>query len=96
MNLQEKKDKYLSLCHAMQSGVAYKMQSDSAETSPKHLRVGVNSAQVQHAALVKLLCEKGIITEEEYLDALIEMMEREVQAYQDELSRIYGTNITLG
>lgn len=97
MTLEEKRQRYRALCHAMQTGVAYVMEKEPGETSPKHLRVGVNSAMVEHSALTLLLIEKGIITEDEYYDAMNAAMEREVQSYQDKLQRLYGAgNITLG
>lgn len=61
----------------------------------KHLRVGINTAHVDHAALAGLLIKKGIITQEEYMDALVEAMEAEVKRYEAHLSKIYGANITL-
>ena len=90
MTLEEKKKKYAALTHAMQTGVAYKMERAPAETTPQHLRVGVNCAMSEQGALVGLLMKKGIITEDEYLDALIESMEGEVQSYQTELTELYG------
>ena len=92
MTLEEKRTKYLQLCHAMQSGVAAKMNRDNSDTLPKHLRVGVNFAMVDSAALATLLMKKGIITEEEYYDALIERMQAEVAAYEAWLNESYGAN----
>lgn len=91
-------DKYAALLHAMQSGVAMKMNYDPSETSPKHLRVGVNSAMCDHAALARLLVEKGIITREEYEAAITAEMGREVERYQVWLKEHLGgqTTITLG
>ena len=63
--LDKLRSEYVSLAHAMQSGVAAKMGFDPSETSPKHLRVGVNTAHIDFGALMHLLIEKGIITEEE-------------------------------
>lgn len=80
----------------MQTGVEYKRQYDPSETTPKHLRVGVNSAMVDTATIAKLLIEKGIITEEEYFKTLADQMEEEAALYQAELTRRYGLNITLG
>jgi len=77
---------YTKRAHAMQSGVAMKMNYDASETSPKHLRVGVNSAMCDHAALVRLLLEKGIISQEEYERAITEEMGREVRRYEQWLS----------
>lgn len=92
MTIAEKREKYLELCHAMQSGVAAKMQRDNSDTMPKHLRVGVNSAMVDSAALATLLMQKGIITEDEYYDALIERMQAEVAAYEAWLNESYGVS----
>jgi hypothetical protein len=81
--------RYRAAAHAMQSGVAMKMNHDGGpqrgETSPKHLRVGVNSAMVEHSALVRLLMAKGVITEDEYLTALADAMEAEKRLYETEL-----------
>lgn len=90
MTLAEKRQKYLDLCHAMQSGVAAKLQRDNSDTTPKHLRTGVNSAMVDSAAVATLLMKKGIITEDEYYDALIERMQAEVTAYENWLNESYG------
>lgn len=88
-------ERYVKAAHAMQSGVAAKMALNPSETTPKHLRTGVNSAMVEHSALAKLLEDKGIITADEYVAALATAMEAEVKLYEDELARITGQNITL-
>ena len=51
---------------------------------------------VEHAALVGLLVSKGIFTNEEYADALIEGMQREVDSYEKKLSDRMGAKIVLG
>jgi hypothetical protein len=83
--LNQARQRYVEACHAMQSGVALKMQFNPKDTSPKHLRVGVNSAMIDSAALATLLIKKGIFTEEEYVEALADKMEEEVALYQKEL-----------
>lgn len=93
--LEELKIRSLELQHRMQAGIGAKMAFDTGDTEPKHLRVGVNSAIVEHGALVKLLFQKGIITEEEYFTALVKALEEEIQMYEDELSEHYGTKVTL-
>lgn len=80
------KERYTNAVHAMQSGVATLMNFDANETSPKHLRVGVNSALCDSSALAKLLISKGLITEEEYLKAEADMMEEEVKRYEQSLA----------
>ena len=81
--------------HSMQTGVAAKMAVSEKETQPKHLRVGVNMAMVEHSALVELLIEKGVITELEYLEKLAAGIEKEAAAYQEFLSGQLGSNISL-
>lgn len=83
--------------HAMQSGVAMELQHDPSSGSPKHLRVGVNTALVDTAALAKLLIAKGLITENEYLGALAAGMEEEVERYKVTLKTWFpNVDITLG
>jgi hypothetical protein len=86
---------YTDNCHAMQSGVAMKMNLDATDTTPKHLRVGVNAAMCDNAALVRLLIEKGIITESEHEAAITAEMGREVARYEKYLSEQLGKTIHL-
>lgn len=89
--------RYVDALHAVQSGIQAEMEFDSGETTPKHLRVGVNAAHCDHAALVRLLMNKGLFTEDEYRKELADEMEREKRRYEDRLSRHYnGKQITLG
>lgn len=81
--VEEATQRYLSALRAMQSGVAMRMNYDAASTEPKHLRVGVNTAHVASAAIVELLVEKGVITREEYLSKLADVMETERDSYRD-------------
>ncbi|MEI9995129.1 MAG: hypothetical protein WDM91_11080 [Rhizomicrobium sp.] len=69
--------------HAMQAGVAYEIARDDHSVWPKHLRVGINTAMIDHASLVKLLVKKGVITELEYLQAIAEGMEDERARYEE-------------
>jgi len=91
-------NEHTALCHAMQSGVAMEMNypERASATEPKHLRVGVNVAMTDHAALVALLIAKGLITRLEYLTAIRDMMKLEVKRYEASISARNGTNITLG
>lgn len=88
-------ERYLAAAHAMQTGVAYQMEFDPSETNPKHLRTGINSAMVEHGALVGLLIEKGLMTYEEYFKALADNMEREVESYRRKLEERLGKSVTL-
>lgn len=95
-NSQERDEqRYLAALHAVQSGVAAKMNYDPTETTPKHLRVGVNAAMVQDSALAQLLMRKGMITEGEYWSAIADAMEREQALYEQWLADQTGTPVHL-
>lgn len=91
-SLDEARDRYLAALHAMQSGVAMEMNYDPASTTPKHLRVGVNSAMSDTGALAKLLVDKGVITEQEYYTAVADGMERERDRYTRRVQDYLGPN----
>lgn len=86
---------YHTLCHAMQTGVAFEQSHGGHDGTPKHLRVGVNTCKCDHAALVCLLVDKGIINRKEYFTAMREMMRREVETYRQRIKESTGTDITL-
>ncbi len=89
---------YIDLCHAMQSGVAGDIGTvgdADAGASPKHLRVGVNSALVNQAGLAKLLIDKGVITELEYFTAMRDHMRTEVERLEKLLTERLGKPVHL-
>jgi len=51
-------------------------------TEPKHLRTGINCAMADQSGLAKLLIDKGLITENEYLEAIRLAMNEELARYQ--------------
>lgn len=78
-------ERYLSAVHAMQTGVALDQSRGSNDGTPKHLRVGINSALCDHAALVRLLIERGLFTQDQYTKAIADEMEQEKQRYEERL-----------
>ena len=87
---------YEEACRAVRSGVAAMIGINPNKTSPKHLRVGINIALRDHGSLVGLLIKKGIITEEEYSEALTVGMNKEVEDYEKTLSEATGREVRLG
>lgn len=95
---------YARLGHAVQSGVKMQLELDIAdgvdpdtrETSPKHLRVGVNLAMSDLGALAELLIDLNVITREQYEAAILKGLRREVSSYERSLSKRLGTNVSLG
>lgn len=88
-------ERHRAAAHAMQAGVAMEMNISPGPTSPKHLRVGINSALVDQGALAKLLVDKGVITSLEYAEACATMMEGEKERYEKDLSEYFGRPVTL-
>lgn len=95
MDIDKLKKRYAALCHAMQSGVAGEMIYDKKSIEPKHLRVGINSTLVSNHALVTLLIKKGIISEQEFLEQLVDSMFSEVKRYEELLGEKTGKKVTL-
>ena len=81
--------RHRELSHAMQSGVEF--SKDKRDQDPKHLRVGINVALSDQGSLARLLIHKGVITEEELLQAIVDGMEREVEGYRDRIHSETGT-----
>lgn len=92
--LQGLRTRYRDLAHAMQSGVEFSKEF-SGDMTPKHLRVGVNMALCDAGALAGLLIKKGLITEKEHLEALVGMLEKEVERYTDALRGHYNKDVKL-
>lgn len=95
---EEKKqnERYKAELHAVQSGVKILMETgNTTETTPKHLRVGVNSNLVDSQAVALLLIEKGIFTRLEYLTAVADCMELERKKYEKTCSAALASEVTL-
>lgn len=97
------KERYEQAIHAMQTGVKMELDLDypgefedaNLRHKFKHLRTGINSALVETSMLAKLLIDKGLLTEAEYIKRLADAMEAEVKRYEQRLSLRLGTTITL-
>lgn len=98
MTIEDDQARWAAAAHAMQSGVATEMGLPGRQTAtePKFLRVGINTALSDHGGLVKLLIDKGVITEAEYFKAIADQMEFEKASYEKRLSEHFGRPITLG
>jgi len=81
---------YEQALHGIQTGIALEIERGSECASPKHLRVGVNSAMCEHAALVRLLIAKGLFTEEQYAEAITDEFNRELERLEKNVNNQYG------
>lgn len=91
---EEQLEKYNRAMHGVQSAIKFLIDRGDDLASPKHLRVGIHSALVNDHAISTLLIEKGIITEEEYFDQLVESAEQELE-YLTVMARDYCGNQNL-
>jgi hypothetical protein len=95
--LEQLARRYEELTHAVQSGIAMLMNSPEYKgTQPKHMRVGIDMSKSDMGGLAKLLISKGVFTEEEYYEVMVEFAEREVREFEGRVSRMLGRNVTLG
>jgi len=78
-------ERYKAAMHAVQTAIRLEIETkgeQGAGATPKHLRLGINSALVDSGALARLLMQKGIITREEHLEMLAKVAEEEVKIYE--------------
>ena len=106
MNLLEFESEDISLRHAIQTGVKYEQEigedgsfyrlNTHLANILKHIRTGLNCAMVEHAIITRLLLNKGLITEAEYVEVAREELTREIKKYEEMLSNHFGREIKLG
>lgn len=90
---------YTRLGHAIQSGVALEINNPAIKSAePKHLRTGLNCVMSDFGSLGRLLIAKGLITEDEYFEAVLTGLRAEVASYEQRLNAAFGgrPRITLG
>lgn len=90
----EQRARYAAATHRMQSATAWVLKKDLEERDVefvlKHLRTGLNSAFSTAAALPRLLVEKGLLTWDEYFEAVVVEAERESDARCEEAKERLG------
>lgn len=91
---EELTERYVSAAHAVQTGISMKMRFDNTFTTPKHLRVGIDTSKADICAVARLLISKGVITEIEYL-ALASEMEEEKRRWENDLSKLFNKEVKL-
>jgi hypothetical protein len=104
-------ERYQSAMHQIQTAVMLGISRDRAsnapgehhmpvqdthECSPKHLRVGVDSALASSEALASLLVYKGLASVEEVQEAMAGALEDRADIRLAETRAQYGPNVSLG
>lgn len=88
--------------HAMQTGVAHVLGhlmpsgSDVLTRELKHMRVGVNSAMCQVAALAEVLAEAGVVDLADVVARQVQKLNADVRRYEQELEEKFGVKVRLG
>ena len=90
--IDDLRTEYFSLGHAIQSGIAFCMECDSKFVTVKHLREGINMSKSDMGGLAALLIEKGVITELEYMRAIVKFARQEKESYERWANELTGTN----
>ncbi len=86
-------DRYMKAAKKVQTAIEF--SKDKIDQEPKHLRVGIDMSKSDMAGLARLLIEKGVFTEEEYVKAIADQAEIEASDRQKEISEEYGREVTL-
>jgi len=81
---------YEQAMHGVQTAIKHEMNTggraapslESDRNLHKHLRVGIDARACDHAACASLLIEKGVITEEEYIERVRVFMNHELAQYE--------------
>ena len=90
MTPNEFRARYEALAHAIQAGTGLEQGSYSRDGEPKHLRVGITLARVEHTAVAQLCMAAGLFTEGQYFAAVLAELEREKAMITARLEAHYG------
>lgn len=98
--IEHNRARYLRAMHGVQSAIAFEITNGgdaAAAATPKHLRVGINGAMVDASAVAGLLIQKGLFSEAEYVAALADGAERELELLTDRARQLSGIpNLNFG
>lgn len=88
--MADEKLSYEEALHGIQSGIRLEIENGSDCASPKHLRVGLNASKSDQAGLVRLLISKGIFTEEEYVEAVTDAINCELEREEKIINDLFN------
>ena len=89
--IEELQQSMLHHQHRMQAGIGVMLSQDGEAETPKHVRVGINTALVETGVLGRLLIDKGIITELEYFALIRDGYKAEADGYEEKLGVKLGS-----
>jgi len=81
---------YLKQAHRVQTAIA--MNPNKTAMEPKHMRTGIDMSKADMAGLVTLLISKGILTREEYAEAITQSAYEEAERQKAALALEMGVD----
>lgn len=83
---------YQIAAHRVQTAIAALLghDPDFQGAQPKHLRVGIDLSKSDMGGLARLLIEKGVFTEAEYIAAITASAEQEADEYEKMVQAVIG------
>lgn len=79
---------YKRHAHAVLSAIGFNPNKTALE--PRHLRVGIDMGKADTAGLVNLLIDKGVLSAQEYIEAVEKSAAEEVERQKQALARELG------
>jgi len=79
--------------HGVQTAIANEIERGNTFATPKHLRVGVDGSKADMFGLVCLLIDKGIITEDEYVEYMRLGANTELANWEEKYSEQAGLDV---
>lgn len=91
--IEQAHERYARAAHRVQTAIAFTPRNPDPDAEFKHTRVGIDMSKADQGGLARLLIQKGIFTELEYIQAMADGAEREAELQERHLSDILGAKI---
>ena len=79
---------YEEAAHGVQTAIAFDISEGRKTTEPKHMRVGIDMSKADMLGLAVLLIKKGIITYDEYIEAMRLSANEELAMREEEVEHL--------
>ena len=80
---------------ALRTGVKIRTAVDEREADPERLRCEMDLQDAEMVGLLRLLIKKGVLTRRELFEAVADSLEDAVASSGDDLTRHFGSKVTL-
>ena len=79
---------YEEAAHGVQTAIAFDISEGRKATEPKHMRTGIDMSKADMLGLAVLLIKKGIITYDEYIEAMRLSANEELAMREEEVEHL--------